>query len=110
MTQVRAYEEALRWIPRINSTLATKWEIDNLAQKIWSGEVTIADLELIATGKHPKLTRTTDSLMTWEHGEHSGTITFPSDERGPVKIDWDGDCPEDWEDIEEELLKQLPTT
>jgi hypothetical protein len=38
--------------------------------------------------------------MNWEHGEHSGTITFPGEERGPVDIQWDGDCPDDWEEIE----------
>ena len=38
--------------------------------------------------------------MNWEHGEHSGTITSPEEERGPVDIQWDGDCPDDWEEIE----------
>jgi hypothetical protein len=38
--------------------------------------------------------------LRWEHGEHSGTITFPGDERGPVDIQWDYDPPDDWEAIE----------
>ena len=38
--------------------------------------------------------------MKWEHGDHSGTITFPGEERGPVHIQWDDECPEDWEEIE----------
>ena len=46
-TQEEAYELSLRWMPRINKNLATQWEIENLASKIWSGEVTIADLEKI---------------------------------------------------------------
>jgi hypothetical protein len=41
--------------------------------------------------------------MNWEHGEHSGTITFPGEERGPVDIQWDGDCTENWEEIEAEV-------
>jgi hypothetical protein len=44
--------------------------------------------------------------MSWEHGEHSGTITFPGEERGPVYIDWDGDLPDNWEEIEAEIEQQ----
>ena len=44
--------------------------------------------------------QSTGSRMNWEHGEHSGNITFPDEERGLIYIDWDGDCPDDWEDIE----------
>ena len=43
----------------------------------------------------------TRNRMSWEHGDYAGTIEFPDDDRGPVKIDWDVDCPDDWEDIEE---------
>ena len=39
----------------------------------------------------------------WEHGEHSGTITFPGEERGPVDIQWDGEYPDDWETIEAQV-------
>ena len=39
----------------------------------------------------------------WEYGDHSGTITFPGEERGPVDIQWDGDCPDNWEEIEEQI-------
>jgi len=49
MTKEKAYEESLRWMPRINPNLATQWEIENLASKIWSGEVTINDLAKIAS-------------------------------------------------------------
>lgn len=45
----------------------------------------------------------TSHRMKWEHGEHSGTIKFTADERGPVEIEWDGDCPDDWEEIEERV-------
>jgi hypothetical protein len=38
--------------------------------------------------------------MNWEHGEHSGTISFPSEERGPVDIQWDNDPPDNYEEIE----------
>ena len=38
--------------------------------------------------------------MNWEHGEHSGTISFPSGERGPVDIQWDNDPPDNYEEIE----------
>jgi hypothetical protein len=41
------------------------------------------------------------STQYWTHGDHSGMITFPQDERGPIEIEWDGDCPKNWEDIEE---------
>ena len=40
------------------------------------------------------------SRMSWECGDHTGTITFPDDERGPVDIEWDNDCPDNWEGIE----------
>lgn len=43
----------------------------------------------------------TTSRMRWEHGEHSGTITFPEDCHEPTRIEWDGDPPDDWEEIEE---------
>lgn len=39
--------------------------------------------------------------MTWEHGEYSGTITFPGEERGPTVIDWnEEELPDNWEEIE----------
>ena len=44
-TQEQAYELALIWMPRINSSIATNGQLVNLASKIWSGEVTISDLE-----------------------------------------------------------------
>ena len=46
----------------------------------------------------------TQTRLAWEYGEHTGTITFPADERGPVRIEWDGPCPEDWEEIEERVV------
>lgn len=43
----------------------------------------------------------TSSRMKWEHGEHSGTITFPEDYHEPTRIEWDGDPPDEgWEEIE----------
>ena len=50
-TQEEAYELSLRWMPRINKNLSTQWEIETLAGKIWSGEVTISDLEKIKISK-----------------------------------------------------------
>jgi hypothetical protein len=44
--------------------------------------------------------------IDWEHGEHSGTITFPGEERGPVDIQWDNECPDDWQAIEEIIEKE----
>lgn len=38
--------------------------------------------------------------MRWVCGDHSGTIRFPQDERGPVRIEWDSTCPDNWEKIE----------
>ena len=48
ISQAKAYELALRWMPRINPNLATQWEIENLAEKIWRGEVTEKSLQKIA--------------------------------------------------------------
>jgi len=45
----------------------------------------------------------TSHRMRWEHGEHSGTITFPENDREPAHIEWDGDCPDEWEEIEEQI-------
>ena len=44
-TEEEAYELALIWMPRINASMASNGQIINLASKIWSGEVTISDLE-----------------------------------------------------------------
>ena len=44
-TEEEAYELALIWMPRINTSMATNGQLINLASKIWSGEVTISDLE-----------------------------------------------------------------
>ena len=55
--------------------------------------------------------RSLGTRMNWEYGEHSGTITFPDE--GPTDIQWDGEAPDDWEDIEarveDEASSFLPT-
>ena len=47
-TTEEAYELSLKWMPKINKNLATQWEIENLASKIWLGDVTVDDLRTIA--------------------------------------------------------------
>ena len=44
-TEEEAYELALIWMPRINTSMASNGQLINLAAKIWNGELTISDLE-----------------------------------------------------------------
>jgi hypothetical protein len=39
-------------------------------------------------------------FMEWEIGDHSGTIEFSKNEREPARIEWRGELPDDWEEIE----------
>jgi hypothetical protein len=47
--------------------------------------------------------RSPGERMNWQHGEHTGTIAFPMDERGPVDIQWDNNAPDNWEEIEQAI-------
>ena len=50
--------------------------------------------------------RQTTERLDWESGEHSGSITFSEREvwvQRDVWVQWDGDCPDDWEDIEAQI-------
>lgn len=51
----------------------------------------------------PRITEAQAGHATWEHSEHSGTITFPKNERDPIRIEWDTPCPPEWEEIEKQL-------
>ena len=33
-----------------------------------------------------------------------GTIQLPDDPRGKVRIEWDSDVPDNWEDIEDKII------
>jgi hypothetical protein len=45
------------------------------------------------------------SISNWELDDHSGTITFPADERGPIDIIWDSPTPDNWEEIEAAIIE-----
>lgn len=49
--------------------------------------------------------RSLGERMDWEYGEHSGTITFPGEERGPEVIEWFTDCPDNYAEIEEIIIQ-----
>jgi len=41
----------------------------------------------------------------WEHGEHSGSLRYAEDERGPAVIEWDATAvPDEWEEVERMVL------
>lgn len=51
------------------------------------------------------------TCCTWEHGEYTGTITFPANEGMPVRIEWDqAEVPHDWEDIEEQIVTAVSSS
>jgi hypothetical protein len=50
------------------------------------------------------LTMVTSHKGNWSYGDYSGTIEYAIDERGPTEIDWDCDCPDNYEEIEALIL------
>lgn len=58
-------------------------------------------MPIIEIEKEARVTR------RWRCGDHSGTVTLPSDERGPIEFEWDNSPPEDWEDIEQAVTASV---
>jgi len=45
----------------------------------------------------------TSHKMNWECEDYSGTIRLPGEYGHNVEIEWDGDCPDDYEDMQEAI-------